>query len=213
MSAPPSATRPNLTADPSVWRTAPGLAVDEGFGPGIAMRAADGHDPGLAACGKPAGVDRLGRSARASSPDVSRSAPRPTSPRQINPSAGAPMMPSSGVPLVTSARLTVNSLRPATNSLVPSSGSIRKKLPSIGRLRQMDALLGQRRYLGSQPRQTFADDPVGGEIRLRHRRSVDLAVDLHRRPVDGENGGAGPDHEIGQGLHQRGRGIAIDHGS
>ena len=77
----------------------------------------------------------------------------------------------------------------------------------------MDALLGQRRYVGSQPRQTFADDPVGGEIRLRHRRSVDLAVDLHRRPVDGENGGAGPDHEVGQGLHQRGRGIAIDHGS
>ena len=61
---------------------------------------------------------------------VSRSAPRPTRPRQINPSAGAPMMPKSGVPLLTSARLTVNSPRPATNSLVPSSGSIRKKLPS-----------------------------------------------------------------------------------
>src|SRR5258708_19270823 len=42
---------------------------------------------------------------------------------------GAPMIPSSGAPFVTRARLTVNSSRPATNSLVPSSGSIRKKLP------------------------------------------------------------------------------------
>jgi hypothetical protein len=74
----------------------------------------------------------------------------------------------------------------------------------------MDALLGQRRYVGSQPRQTLADDSVGGEIRLRDRRSVEFAVDLHRRPVDGENGGAGPDHQLGQGPHQRGRGIATD---
>ena len=66
---------------------------------------------------------------------------------------------------------------------------------------------------GSQPRQTFADDPVGGEIRLRYRRSVELAVDLHRRAVDGENSRAGPDHQFGQRLHQRGCGIAIDHRS
>ena len=35
-------------------------------------------------------------------------------------------------PFVTSARLTVNSPRLATNSLVPSSGSIRKRLPRNG---------------------------------------------------------------------------------
>ena len=64
---------------------------------------------------------------------VRRSAPRPTSPRQIKPSAGAPMIPNNGVPSVTKARLTVNSLRPATYSLVPSKGSIRKKLPRNGR--------------------------------------------------------------------------------
>ena len=32
------------------------------------------------------------------------------------------------------------------------------------------------------------------------------------RTVDGEDGGAGPDHQIGQRLDQRGGGLAIDHG-
>ena len=45
------------------------------------------------------------------------------------------------------------------------------------------------------------DDPVGRQIRLRHRRPVGLAVDLHGAPIDGKNGGTGLDHQIGQGLH------------
>ena len=65
---------------------------------------------------------------------------------------------------------------------------------------------------GRQPRQTFGDDAVGGEIGLRHRRSVGLAVDLHGGAVDGEDGGAGPDHEVGQRLDQRGGGVAVESG-
>ena len=126
----PSATRPNLTAEPSSRGPRP-AGRDEGFGPGIAMQAADRRIQGWPGGGQ--GRVRIGSLQRlAPWPSVSRSAPRPTMPRQINPSAGAPTMPSSGVPPVTSARLTVNSLRPATNSLVPSSGSIRKKLPWQG---------------------------------------------------------------------------------
>jgi peptide/nickel transport system permease protein len=34
-------------------------------------------------------------------------------------------------------------------------------------------------------------------------------VDLHRGTIDGHNGRARPDHQIGQGVHQRGRGITI----
>ena len=75
----------------------------------------------------------------------------------------------------------------------------------------MNALLGQRGYLCNEARQTFTDDPVGGQIRLRYGRPVDLAVDLHGAAVDGKNGGPGPNHQIGQGLHQRGRAIALDH--
>ena len=75
----------------------------------------------------------------------------------------------------------------------------------------MNALLRQGRDLGNEPRQTFGNDPVGGEIGFRHRRSVGLAVDPHGETVDGQDGGAGPDHQIGQGLHQRGRGSAVDH--
>ncbi len=75
------------------------------------------------------------------------------------------------------------------------------------------ALLGDGRDRRNQPGQTFGDDSVGGVIRLRHRRPVLLAVDPHGQAIDGENGCAGPNHQIGQWLHQRGRGIAIDLGS
>src|ERR1700733_10764503 len=133
MSAPPSATRPNLTAEPSAWRIAPGR---------LSIKASVLGSPcdRLAATirgARGAGRRRvwIGSASRAAASwVVSRSAPRPTRPRQISPSAGAPMMPSSGIPFVTSARLTVNSSRPATNSLVPSRGSIRKKLSSYGGL-------------------------------------------------------------------------------
>ena len=77
----------------------------------------------------------------------------------------------------------------------------------------MQAFLGEGRNIRDQSRQTFADDAVGGQIRLRHRRAVGLAVDLHGPTVDRQNSGAGADHEIGQALHQRGGGIAIEHGS
>ena len=75
----------------------------------------------------------------------------------------------------------------------------------------MSAFLRECRDIRKKPRQAFANDPVGGQIRFRHRRSVRLAFDLHRRAVDRKDGGAGPDHQLGQRLDQRGRGIAIDH--
>jgi hypothetical protein len=47
---------------------------------------------------------------------------------------------------------------------------------------------------------------------IRYRRAVLLAVDLHDMTVDGQDRRTRPDHEIGQGRHQRRRGIAIDQG-
>ena len=137
-------------------------------------------------------------------PDVARRcAPWPTSPRHSSPSAGAPMIPNSGAPSLTSARLTVNSLRPAIYSLVPSRGSIRKKLPRSDDLAEVDALLGDGRNGWRKPRQALPDDPVGDEVRVRHRRSVRLAVDIQANAADRQNSGAGPNHEVGQRLHQR----------
>ena len=133
-------------------RTAPGRAAMNASVLGFPWRAADRHDPGLPVAGQ--GGSRSARRRR-HRPRRQPFAPCPTAPRQINPSAGAPTMPSSGTPSVTSARLTVNSA-PAMNSLVPSSGSIRKKETAVCKeLRQMGALLGQRRYLGDKPGQAL----------------------------------------------------------
>src|SRR6202166_3750739 len=130
MSAPPSATRPNLSAEPNTSRMAPGRSAMKAS----VRRSRCERLTATTQGSPPLGCRRRVWIGSAPSPSVvfSRSAPRPTSPRQTSPSAGAPMMPSKGVPFVTSARLTVNSSRPPTNSLVPSSGSIRKKLPSYG---------------------------------------------------------------------------------
>ena len=127
MSAAPSATRQNLTAEPQLGAHRAGLAATKASVPGSRCERLTAT---VQAFGRWAGTgaDRLLRGRRRHRRKVSRSAPRPTMPRQINPSAGAPTMPSSGVPSVTIAMLTVYSSRPATNSLVPSSGSTRKKL-------------------------------------------------------------------------------------
>src|SRR6478735_3490180 len=131
MSALPSAIRPNFTAEPTVFLTAlgrPSMNASLLRSPWERLTAAIQGSP----CVGSVRV-RTGSAAPMFTPsNLTRSAPRPTMPRQSRPSAGAATMPSSGTPSVTRARLTVNSSRPATNSLVPSSGSIRKKLSRNG---------------------------------------------------------------------------------
>ena len=83
----------------------------------------------------------------------------------------------------------------------------------VRRFRQINALLGQCRDRWNEPRKSIGDDAVGGEVRFRHRRSVDLAIDPHGSAVDGKNGRSGPGDEFGQGFHERGGGIAFDHGA
>src|SRR2546430_10800056 len=56
-----------------------------------------------------------------------------------------------------------------------------KETAAVRRLRKMSALFGQCRDIRKKPCQTFANDPVGGYVRLCDRRSVQLAVDLHCR--------------------------------
>ena len=55
-----------------------------------------------------------------------RQAPAPTAPQKILPVSGSRMTPTAGVPSRIRPMLTVKSLPPRTNSLVPSSGSTRK---------------------------------------------------------------------------------------
>ncbi len=74
----------------------------------------------------------------------------------------------------------------------------------------MQAFLGEGGDRGDQTRKPLADDAIGGEIRLGHRRSVGLAVDRHGAPVDAQDRGTGFGDEIGQGIHQCRGGITID---
>ena len=172
MSAPPSATRPSFTADPNISRTAPGLAAINASvlaSPCERLTATVQGAPG-AGClrvwigsGAPSDV----------SPTLSRSAPRAHQP--------APDQSERRRADDAEQRRAVGHQREIDREFVAAGdkflGAIQridqKETAGIRRFRQMDALLGQRRYLGSQPRETFADDPVGGEIRLRHRRSVE----------------------------------------
>ena len=107
-----------------------GPAVDEGVRAAVAVRTADGGNPLAAAAGKRSGRDRLRAADAAVRRDretlgavADKASPDRAERRRTDDSE-------SGTPSVTIARLTVNSSRPAMNSLVPSSGSIRKKLPA-----------------------------------------------------------------------------------
>ncbi len=211
MSATPSATRPNLTADPSICLTAPGRLAMKASVLGSPCERLTATFQGLPRGGKLR--VRIGSTTRgggiATASAVRR--PGPTSPRHINPSAGAPMMPSSGVPLVTSAILTVNSW-PAGD----------KFLGAVERIDQEEAAV----VTANAPGATRSSDSAGicGTSRARPSpmmRSAARSASVTGEPsdlpsifiadaVDGEDGVAGPDHEFRQRCHQRGRGLAVD---
>ncbi len=210
MSAPPSATRPNLTAEPSTSRIAPGLA---------AIKASVRLSPCERLTATIQGSPRFGRGRVWIGSATDRSPDR----QPFRAAAHQPAPDKSERRCADNAeqRRPVGHQREIDRKLVAAGdkflGAVERidqeEAAAVRRLRQFDALLRQGRDLRNEPRQTFGNDPVGGEIGFRHRRSVELAVDPHRRPVDGKNGGTGPDHQIGQGFHQRGRGIAVDRGS
>ena len=131
-------------------------------------------------------------------------------PRQISPSAGALTMPSSGTPVGYQRQIDGEFVAAGDEFLGAVERVDQEEAVSIGRRGLLGALFRQRRYVRRQSRQTFGDDAVGGQIRLRYRRSVGLAVDLHGGTVDGEDGGASLDHEVGQRLDQFRGGVAID---
>ena len=122
------------------------------------------------------------------------------------------MMPSNGAPLRHQCEIDREFVAAGDKFLGAVKRIDQEKASGVARLGQMDAFLGKRWNLGHQPRKALGENAVGGQVRFRHRRSVELAVDLHRRAVDGENGRAGPDHQVGQGFHQRSRFGTVDQG-
>ena len=212
MSAPPSATRPNFTADPSLSRTAPGRP---------AMKASLRGSPCERLTATIQGSPRPG-SLRVW---IGSAAPREVvahrQPIRAAADQPAPDQSERGGADDAEQRRPFGHQRQIDREFVAAGdeflGAVeridQKEAAAIGRPGLFDALLGQHRYLRGQPRQSLGNDPVGGEIGLGYRRAVQLAFDLHRGPVDGKNGGPGLDHEVGQGLHQISRGVAIDHGS
>jgi hypothetical protein len=82
---------------------------------------------------------------------------------------------------------------------------------AIGRACRIDPLFRQHRDFGREVAQSIGDNPVGGEISLRDRGTVRLALDRHRAAVDGQNGLTRAQHQLSERLHQSGGSLAIDH--
>ena len=143
-------------------------------------------------------------------PSVSRSAPRPTMPRQISPSAGALTMPSSGVPVGHQRQIDGEFVAAGDEFLGAVQRVDQEEAFLIGQRGLKGALFRQRRYVGRHLGKALGDDSVGRQIGLGYRRSVGLAVDLHGGTVDGEDGRTRPNHDVGQRFDQRRGGIAVE---
>ena len=127
----------------------------KGLGRGIEMRAADQRRRRRwpATAGSGSASRSLAALAARPAASASRSAP-PADGRRARP-ARAPARRrcrAIGRPSVTSAMLTVNSSRPASNSRVPSSGSTRMKRPPRAPAACAGRLLRHHRHAGQQPR-------------------------------------------------------------
>jgi len=109
----------------------------------------------------------------------------------------------------------VNSSRPATNSLVPSSGSIRQrscpdKAPSPKPTRSSDRVGSS----GTSRARPSGNDPVGGEVGFGYRRSIEgLAVQPASPPVlTARMAAPARTTRSVRGLHQGEGGVAADCG-
>ncbi len=211
MSATPSATRPNLTAEPSVRRMAPGRAAIKASvlaSPCERLTATIQGSPGggrrrvwmavAAAPDKPPNRQPLGAAADQPAPDQAERR-RADDPQQRR-------------PVGDQSEIDREFVAAGDKFLGAVQGVDQEEAAAERQACEAVALLGDGRNSRQQPRQALADEAVGGEVRLRYRRSVELAVDFHGVAIDGHDRRARPDHEIGQGRHQRGRGVTLDHG-
>src|SRR3984893_7815954 len=171
MSAPPSATRPNLTADPSIWRIAPGRSAIKASVRSSPCERLTATIQGAPGCGW----------ARVWIPPAPGPAAPPSRAAADQP---APYQSERRRADDAEQRCPVGHQREIDRKLAAPGdkflGSVEridhKQAAAIRRFRQMNALLGQRGDVRRDPRQAFGNDPVGGEIRLGHRRAVELAV-------------------------------------
>jgi hypothetical protein len=100
----------------------------------------------------------------------SRSAPPPTSPR----------------------REVDRELVPAGYELLGAVERIdQNEAAAIGWPRELHPFFRQRWNVRKKLRQSLADNAIGGEIGLGHRRAVELALNPHGVAVDGEDDGPG----------------------
>ena len=113
-------------------------------------------------------------------------APLPTSPTNSRPMAGANTTPATGTPSTISPILTVNSPPRLMNSLVPSTGSTRKKRdPTCGDAARRGFLFRHHRHAGKGRGQFGQDQLFGFLVGIGHRRAVGLHPRIARRPRNG----------------------------
>ena len=103
--------------------------------------------------------------------------------------------------------LTVKSLPPLTNSLVPSSGSTRKKSAPVSGMRPSEAASSA---ITGTPGASSASAAVmmrfGGAVGLGDRRGIGLPLDVGAGAAHGEDLLAGADGDRQQGFGQFGVG-------
>src|SRR6185436_20987960 len=168
---------------------------NKGLGPGITMQAADRRGPRLPKRGAGPGANRL-------DPRLAFAKRQPLGAAADD---AAPDQPERRRTDDAKQRYPVGYQRQVDGEFVAAGdeflGAVervdQKEAVSIGQRGLLGALFRQRRYVRNQSRETCGDDAVGRQIRLRYRRSVGLAIDLHGGTVDGKDGGASPGHDLG----------------
>jgi hypothetical protein len=143
-------------------------------------------------------------------PIDSRSAPRPTRPRQIKPRAGGGDDTQQRRSVVYQGKVDCE-LAAAGDKLPGAVERVdQKETVVIGRHCPSKPLFGNSGDFRNQPREAVGEDAVGGKVGFRHRRAVDLVLQAHAGAVHGKNGGCGLRHVSGQRLDQRGGTVGVD---
>ena len=181
---------------------------NEGFGPGIAMRAADRDRPRLAARRAGTGANRLDQRFTLAKRQPFRAAS----------DNAAPDQPERGRADDAEQRRPVGHQRQIDGEFVAAGdeflGAVQRvdqeEAFLVGQRGRLGALFRQRRYVWRHLDKALGDDSVGRQIGLGYRRSVGLAVDLHGGTVDGEDGRTRPDYNLGQRFDQRRGAIAVE---
>ena len=147
------------------------------------------------------------------SENSSRSAPRPTIPRQINPSAGAAMTPRIGDTLADQADIDGVFAAPGDEFARAVERIDEEEAPALdGRCLPFGSLLGNDRQNRLKTRQAVGDDGFRGFVRGGDRRRIALDAHAIAFPVRAADRLRGGDADGGEFAHEAGADGHVENG-